>query len=170
MSELPSSNIKPGSFDGVLIAGLQHLVAQYQTFLDQVIKAVTPTGAARIVVVAAAPDNEVVDMINVASRDLPVPQQHDGHLLKEAAKKFKAAGFSKIKYSHVPSLVRFGSSEGDEERIASAARLLSKVWTGDKAVQEQIEERLKPLLKTHFIFNSSGNIGSSTVVLVAERA
>lgn len=168
MVELPSPSVKPGSFNGALLPSILSVVPSYEIYLYHVIQAIAPDGPAKILIMENAPDSELINMMNDAFKDLGLQEQHYGYLLKEAEKKLAASGFQKIEYKYAQGYIDFGSLQGDE-RISSAANLLSRVWVSDKAIQTQLEERLKQALKIQFLFNSTGVIQYPMVILVAER-
>ncbi|GJJ13859.1 hypothetical protein Clacol_008116 [Clathrus columnatus] len=169
ISELPSSDVQPGSFDCVLLHWILHLVSSPGDYVDNAIKAIPPTGNGKIIIVQSAPDNELVNLINKASEGLGLPIQHHGFLLSEAENKLRAAGFQDINYIRTQASIQTFCSLQGQERVDSAANLLSRVFTADEALQEQLKERLKDLLKVHFLFKSSGEITCQTTILVAER-
>ncbi|GJJ13862.1 hypothetical protein Clacol_008119 [Clathrus columnatus] len=167
-TELPSPDVQPGTFDGVLLNWILHLVPFPGDYIDHALKTISPSGNARIIVIQAAPDNELVNLINEASQGLNLPIQHHGSLLHQAEDKCKAAGFQAIRFIRSQGSINFGSIRGDE-RVEMAASLLSRLYTADESLQGQLEERLQNLLKVHFLFKLSGEITSQTVILVAEK-
>ncbi|GJJ13853.1 hypothetical protein Clacol_008110 [Clathrus columnatus] len=168
-SELPSSNVQPGSFDCVLLNWILHLVSSPEDYIDNAIKAISPTGNGKVIVIQSTPDNELVNLINKASEGLGLPIQHHGFLLSEAENKLRASGFQNINYIRTQASIQTFCSLQGQERIDSAANILSRVFTADESLQEQLKERLKNLLKVHFSFKSSGEITCQGAILVAER-
>lgn len=106
-------------------------------------------------------------MYNVVSQGLNLPIQHHGYLLKEAEDKFRAAGFQNISYIRKQGFINFGPVQ--DGRIKTAALSLSKLYVADRNLQVELEERLKKLLKVHFLHKPSGEIACPTIILVAER-
>lgn len=94
---------------------------------------------------------------------------HSGYLLQEAEKKCKAHGFDRVRYLNAGCTLGFGGALEGEERIAFAARLLSRVCTVNVDVRVELERRFKELLRIQFLFRPLGEIFSQMVVLVAER-
>lgn len=161
-------DVQSGSVDGVLFSWILQIVPSPEDYLDHALKVISPTGNARLVVIQAAPDNELVNLMNASIQDLNLPVQHHGYLLKSAEAKFRAAGFQTINYIRTQGSINFGSVKADE-RVATTPSFLSRIWAVDKTVQTQIEERLKKLMKLRFIFKTSGRILAQSVILVAER-
>lgn len=135
--------------------------------MDHALKTISSTGQARFVVIQPAPDHELTNMYNAASQGLNLPTQHHGYLLKDAEDKLRAAGFQDISYTRKQGFINFGSVQ--DGRIETATHSLSKLYVADKNLQVELEERLKKLLKVHFLFRPSGEIACPTVILVAER-
>lgn len=166
--DLPSPDIELGSYDGIMLGAVLQSVSSPEDYLDRALRALSPTGPAKILVIQAAPDNELMNIFNQTFEGLDFPHVHQGYILREAEKKCKAAGLQKVEYSYIRSAVNFGTVEG-EEKIGAVAQLLSRVLTDDASVQAQFEGRLRKLLKIQFLFKSNGEIASQAVLLVAER-
>lgn len=170
ISELPSPDVQLASFDGVLFGdGVLYAALSRGDYLDYAIQAIKPTGPAKIAIVECAPDNESVNMLKQAHKnDIPFGY-HSGYLLQEAEKKCKAHGFDRVRYLNAGCTLEFGGALEGEERIAFAARLLSRVCTVNVDVRVELERRFKELLRVQFLFRPLGEIFSQMVVLVAER-
>ncbi|KIJ37266.1 hypothetical protein M422DRAFT_178294 [Sphaerobolus stellatus SS14] len=149
-AELESIEFPTGTFDGVILSWTLNRVTSLGPFLKRIIETATPNGNAKVVIIQAAPDNELICITKNAFHDLPGgPIAHHGVLLQQGEIALKRAGFTSIRYVECEDVISFGELDG-EERIKTSVKLLSRLWRTNFEVQTQPADRLINAIKLQF--------------------
>lgn len=154
-------------FDAVLTTWVLPYVQDLQQALHEIARVCDPTNPdATIVVLAAAPDNELVHLLNKACLPLAAePPDHQGFLLAEAARVFSKHGFTQFDLLRTEATLHFPETT-ETPRLTAAAATLTDFWFQDHPAATQMRHALHPALRTHFAHRPHA-IGDQATILVA---
>lgn len=99
----------------------------------------------RIAILQAAPNNEIMRIVNIVSRSIGRPQHHHGALLKEAIDKLYSEGIKSVRLELVDGALEFGTPLIEGNMSAGLAEIISKIWFQPRVsiVRELIEYELR---------------------------
>ncbi len=149
--------------DGAVEAALATWVLQYTDDPDAAVGELIRIARARVVIVQAAPDNDLVDVYNAEAAVAGLPRAHHGWLLARAAAALEAAGFS-VELTVVPT--RIVAAAGGATALADTLARLH--FAGHPAI-ERMRAATEPLVAAK-LAAGGGALRDDGVVLVARRA
>jgi len=155
------------SFQAVVSTWVLQYTADPWASVREMARVCTRTADSCIVLVQAAPDNDLVTLYNACAAALHEPAAHHGYLLAGAAKILDASGFGDISLRRCPVPMDFRDVPSDERpaKIASLVRRLHYSRVLPNAVEPAIEAAARALPTT-----STGVLRDDGVLLIARVA
>ncbi|PHH74762.1 hypothetical protein CDD80_2860 [Ophiocordyceps camponoti-rufipedis] len=160
------------NFDAVVAMWILHYVDDLDKSLSEMARVVDRQAPeARIVLVQGAPDNEVVNLINIACAPIAALDSdeptvdHQGFLLSRACEIFRAHGFGNITIEPVKAFCGFPEQDLSV-RCCKAAEVLANFWYYSHPRIEEMKKAFIPVLERHFKYKPH-EVGDQAVVLVA---
>jgi SAM-dependent methyltransferase len=113
-----------GAFDAVVATWLLQYTPDPAAVVGEMTRVCRPAPSSRVVLIQAAPWNDLVSLYNVAARARDRPLAHHGFLLALAARELELAGFAEIDLRPTPVAFEL-SAPGEKERLRESIDL---VW------------------------------------------
>lgn len=153
--------------DGAFDAAIATWVLQYTTdpslAVAELARVCRTSPRSRVVLVQAAPQNQLVELWNAEARVAGMAPAHHGYLLAVAAEVLASAGFTELELSQFPTDVAF--PENDPRLIAD---LLQRLHFRDHPNAPAIRAATEPLI-AEMLAATPGRLDDSGVLLVARR-
>ncbi|EGD91923.1 hypothetical protein H112_00527 [Trichophyton rubrum D6] len=145
-------------FDSIVLSRVLDGLEDINTPLQKAMKATS-----KIVVIQAAPDNDLLKQANLSSNKAPM---HHGLILHRAAEILKTNGFGSLELIHISdSACRF-SEEDLSARSKVAAVLIADMFYSYEADLQSIKDALVPRMEALFK-ETPHDVGNQSVMLVA---
>ena len=167
-TSLPSTIPDPnGSYDVVVAGWTLLFTSSLETTIKEIVRVLSPTGPARVVLVEGAPDNEWVNLMNKALLAQSKTPVHHGILLEKADGILKEAGLTRTSLTRRDCWLNFADLE-EKDRVGKATEILASITSTGEDVAEKVRAVLVDKLTKQF-GGRPDEIGFQEVVLIAER-
>ncbi|KAL6904670.1 methyltransferase-like protein [Trichoderma evansii] len=159
-------------FDAVVALWVLQYVDELEQSLAEMARVTNPNAPnARIVIVQAAPDIEVINLIKAyaliagesTSRSVV---DHHGFLLATTSRVFAKYGFGNVSVARVDAVCNF-PEEDLSARCEQAATVLTQLWYKDHPRCSNMKEAFQPVLRDHFA-DRPFEIGNQSIILIAQ--
>ncbi|KAK2751066.1 hypothetical protein FQN57_000141 [Myotisia sp. PD_48] len=166
-----------GHFDAVVVTwGLERVkdINQAMAEILRVMNATAP--GAKIIIIQAAPDNDVVKLVNKVCAPLSSSDKtpiHHGAVLNQASEVLKTNGFGDIELRRVYTdsacdfSKEFQSQSNGCAAAEAAAELLSALYYDGDSNLSAMQEAFVPALQTH-VKESPYKVGTQSVMIIAK--
>ncbi|GFF73968.1 hypothetical protein IFM61392_05277 [Aspergillus lentulus] len=156
-------------FDAVIATMSLHYVDDLRGFLLEVVRVVNKSSSnARVILIQAAPYNEVQKLVNTVCTPLsgtnPGPA-HQGLLLLSAKKVLAEIGFGRTSLHPLSTSYSFGGNS-PSDRSNEVAELLHNVWFHGEEKHEQMKQQLIPPIQ-NLLHDHPGFLQNELVILEA---
>ncbi len=154
--------VADGQFDAVMATWVLQYTADPFVAVAEMARACSDTTGARVLIVQAAPGNQMVDVYNAEARVAGLPRAHHGWLLAGAIDVLEMRGFT-ITLAGVRSAVRFPDSDA-----AAATSLLQRLHFAGHPRSEAMRAAVVPMIQEIFA-RTPGELADDGVLLIARR-
>jgi SAM-dependent methyltransferase len=153
------------SFDAVIATWVLQYTSDPRIAVREMCRVCRKESGSRIVIIQAAPENDIVDLYNVCAETMGLPQAHHGFLLAVAAELLEKQGFTGIELSriNIPWDLRDLSPE---LRLTHAASIIRRLhdFPEDPTLVKRVESAL-----SHRPLWSTGVLNDDGILLMARR-
>ena len=137
------------SFDAALATWVLQYTASPERAVAELARVCQRVPGARVLLVQAAPWNQLVTLYNVCAKGLGLLPAHHGFLLASAASVLSRVGFSDISLSVVPVALAFADAT-PEEKVDAAVRMSFDVHFGQAPRSPALEAELRATARAMF--------------------
>jgi len=156
------------SFDATLATWVLQYTSSPERAVAELARVCKRAPGARVLLIQAAPWNQLVALYNVCAKGLGRGAAHHGFLLAKAASVLHQAGFRDISLSVVPVALAFADA-GEEEKLAAAVRMSFDVHFGQAPRPGTLDAELRATARAMFA-DSPQSLNDDGVLLTARYA